>query len=463
MNSLDLITMAIRNLWKRKLRTFLTVLGVIIGTAAIIVMVSLGIGLTESFEAQLGQMGDLKVITVNSSGEQYYGKGGMISIGGSTSSSKGKDETKLDDKSVNKFKNLEGVEAVTPVVSTSLRFMAQNGKYVSNLSIRGIDPSTMEAFGYKLDQGRLLEQNDELAVVFSGYVLTDPYMFYNPKLNWRTRWSTPSNIDFLNDKIEVSCDYGYGENGKNKSSGIKKPAKAYKINVVGTLEMSNGFGSYESIMPISQVQKLMKERAKFERDNYGGGTNSSQQTQTEYNSILVKCKTMEQVEKVQDIIKGMGFQTYSLTDQLKAMQESSKSIQALLGAIGGVSLLIAAIGITNTMVMSIYERTREIGVMKVIGAALKDIKRLFLIEAALIGFIGGLFGVSISLIISKIINSTGSQLLNMVRYGDSKISSIPLWLCLSSLAFSALVGIVSGYFPARRAMKLSALSAIRTE
>ena len=139
------------------------------------------------------------------------------------------------------------------------------------------------------------------------------------------------------------------------------------------------------------------------------------------------------------------------------MKETTKMLRTMLGAIGAISLIVAAIGITNTMVMSIYERTREIGVMKVIGASLKDIKRLFLTEAAIIGFMGGIFGMLLSFGASKAVNYFA------MKQSSDMLSSIPLWLYLASLAFATLVGVASGYLPAKRAMKLSALTAIKTE
>ena len=132
-------------------------------------------------------------------------------------------------------------------------------------------------------------------------------------------------------------------------------------------------------------------------------------------------------------------------------------------------MLVAAIGIANTMVMSIYERTKEIGVMKVIGASLKDIKRLFLFESALIGVTGGVFGVGLSYLISFLMNTFGAEFIQLGMMmgpgggGEARISIIPIWLALAALAFSAFIGVVSGYFPARRAMNLSALEAIRSE
>ena len=108
----------------------------------------------------------------------------------------------------------------------------------------------------------------------------------------------------------------------------------------------------------------------------------------------MKVSDLNKVQEVQQQIKDMGYQASSLTDQLNTMKETTKMLRIVLGAIGAVSLIVAAIGITNTMVMAIYERTREIGIMKVIGASLRDIKLLFLTEAAFIGFAGGVLGKS---------------------------------------------------------------------
>ena len=142
------------------------------------------------------------------------------------------------------------------------------------------------------------------------------------------------------------------------------------------------------------------------------------------------------------------------------MRSQFAMVQAVLGGIGAVSLLVAAIGIANTMMMSIYERTKEIGVMKVIGCGLGNIRQMFLLEAAFIGFIGGVVGNLLSLILSAVINTLVSGE-NMGFSGN--ISYIPVWLVLASLGFAVLVGMAAGYFPALRAMRLSPLAAIRNE
>ncbi len=166
---------------------------------------------------------------------------------------------------------------------------------------------------------------------------------------------------------------------------------------------------------------------------------------------------MDNVQTVQQQIKDMGFRASSLTDQLEAMKETTKMLRIVLGAIGAISMVVAAISITNTMVMAIYERTREIGIMKVIGASLRDIKLLFLTEAAFIGLAGGLAGIVVSFGVSQIVNLVAMQ------QGSNMTSSIPVWLYAGAVAFATGIGILSGYLPAQRAMRLSALTAIKTE
>ena len=170
------------------------------------------------------------------------------------------------------------------------------------------------------------------------------------------------------------------------------------------------------------------------------------------------------VEEVQDTIKAMEYGTSSLADILKPMQETSNTIQLILGGIGAVSLLVSAIGIANTMVMSIYERTKEIGVMKVLGCLISDIKKLFLFEASMIGLIGGGLGIGLSYLASYFMNKYADQIgsvLGGIGGTGNDISVIPLWLVLLALGFAMLIGIISGYFPARRATKIKALEAMR--
>ena len=168
---------------------------------------------------------------------------------------------------------------------------------------------------------------------------------------------------------------------------------------------------------------------------------------------------MENVSAVQQMISDMGYETYSSMEWIESDMQIMNIVQAVLGGIGAVSLFVAAIGITNTMMMSIYERTKEIGIMKVIGCRIRDIQALFLIEAGYIGLIGGTLGVGLSYILSVVIN----KIISGTDMGFDNISRIPIWLGGVSVVFAILIAMVAGFFPSVRAMKLSPLAAIRAE
>lgn len=444
MSNIDLIRMGVKNLWRRKLRTFLTVLGVIIGTTSIIVMLSLGFGMREAQQNQIEQMGSLTTITVNK------GYGGMA-IGGGMGGGSSRDIA-LDDKAVESFKRIPNVSAVTPILETY--GLLVNGKYQSHTSIKGIDPDVMEDFDFKIAEGRLLTSMDDLMAVYGGEMKQS---FYNPKDSGRGPYREPK-IDLMKDRIFFTFDQSYGH---KPMPGEKRPTyKEYKIKTAGVLAEGDYDKAWSIYLPIKTLQKMIIEKEKTENVKPEPGRKKDKGYQT----VLVKVNDIKNVQVIQQELKDMGHEAYSLNDWLEEMQKTAGIFQAVLGGIGAVSLLVAAIGITNTMVMSIYERTKEIGVMKVIGASIKDIKRLFLFESALIGLLGGILGVLFSLLLSFIANKFGAQFGNfMGTGGETKISIIPMWLSIASMGFSALIGVVSGYYPAKRAMSLSALEAIKTE
>ena len=164
-------------------------------------------------------------------------------------------------------------------------------------------------------------------------------------------------------------------------------------------------------------------------------------------------------------IKDLGYSCWSMADSLEGIENTSRTVQAILGGIGAITLLVAALGITNTMIMSIYERTKESGIMKVIGATFSDIHSLFMVEAGMIGFIGGTLGLGLSYGVSKIINHIAGQYLNngMAMEEVTNISLIPPYLALFAVGFAIIIGLVAGLYPAYRAVRLSPISAIRNE
>lgn len=450
MSIFDLFSMAFMNLWRRKVRAALTVLGMVVGTASIVVMISLGIGVNAGYLESLEKTGSLTTIRVQP--ESYDAvpmEGGRaMKAGGGASSTK-----KLDDKSVASFKALEGVRAVTPIIQGGSSLL-KAGKYFAGIQLMGIDTAVVENFGIKVAEGTMFKRNDtKPEIIFGSEVVrnfSDP-VSYRPAVN---KDGNPL-IDPLRASMKLTFDWN---NVMPQQPGLvpvdpNVPAtpkgKIYAVKIVGLIGATGGGElDYQAFIDINTMKKLAKENKDFFYMPQTGG----------YNEIWVKCDTINDVERVQKQIKKEGYGAWSLADALNMAKESSKQLQALLGAIGGVSLFVAAIGIMNTMLMSIYERTKEIGIIKVLGCSMGNILALFLVEAAYIGLIGGAAGVGMSYGISLVIN----KLLAGAMGGGMK-SVIPLYLSIGALIFSAFVAIASGFYPAVKATRLSALGAIRSE
>ncbi len=465
MKTKDLILMSLRNLNRRKLRTFLTVLGVVIGSISIIMMISLGFGMTDSTKKQLASAGSLTQIDIYPA-NRY---GGMDEEDGKKK--KTDKVAKLDDATVEKLKKIPHVEAVLATEQFEAQINVKNLQGYA--SIVGVDPVEYAKFDIKLDSGRMLQEGDVNQVVMGRDVLR---WLSNPQRP-RMGASQQEERDPLTTKMFLTLNQAGGYDPDGKINEANKPKQKYQIEAVGVFRDDDYENNYYIVMPIDYLRKMKKDAKKLQAGNRQNGYNDyifggREDKENKYNNIKVKVDNVDNVQKVQEQIEAMGLKPHSLNDILVEINNSSKTQRLILGGIGAVSLLVAAIGISNTMVMSIYERTKEIGVMKVIGASVSDIKKMFLTESAFIGLLGGLIGIVLSYAISALINYLGVKYgfaANMSGGGFSpdfdpsqlKMSIIPAWLALASLVFSALIGIVSGYFPAKKATKLSALEAMR--
>ena len=444
MKFLDLLRMSSSNLWKRKVRTILTVLGVVIGVASIVVMVSLGLGLTRSIMQQYESYGSLTQVTVYESWNNENGE-----------------EIRLDDALVQEIEALEHVDSVWPELSLSA--LAKYGAYQGYLQIQALPAEAFPQMGMEVAEGRLPGEDDELTFFYGCQVLQD---FYNAK-GGSSYYETGilPDIDLMNDPIFIIFDKdAYYQSMYPNEDGTVTPApKKYLIPACG-VEAPNeeGYSQYgwytqcdlEQLVP--QLKKIFKNKVIPGQPSTKTG---KPYKEIFYNELLVNVDSMDHVMEVQNYLTSLGYQAYSNAEWVQSEQQEMKTIQLVLGGIGAVSLFVAAIGITNTMMMSIYERTKEIGVMKVLGCDLRNIRSLFLLEAGFIGFIGGAIGLALSYTLSVIINRLAAS----VQEYAGGISYIPVWLALLSLVFAVLVGMLAGFFPARRAMKLSPLAAIRNE
>jgi putative ABC transport system permease protein len=182
-----------------------------------------------------------------------------------------------------------------------------------------------------------------------------------------------------------------------------------------------------------------------------------------YSSVSVRVKNPAQVQTVEDAIKKKGFATFSILDASRGLQQVFKVLYAFLGIFGSLALIVASIGIVNTLVMAILERRREIGIMKAIGASDGDVKKLFFAEAGAMGIVGGIIGVVLGWAIGQVINFGTNIYLKSQGFPPDKFWTVPGWLVVFAIAFAFLVSLISGLYPAGRAARLDPVQALRYE
>ncbi len=437
MRFLDIIGMSAGNLWRRKLRTFLTVLGVMIGTASIVTMVSLGIGLKATIMEEMSSYGSMTEIQIN-----YY------------SWDSNNSDLRLDDSAIETISQIPHVTNVTPMLTMSCQLL--QGKYASWQQIYGVSQEYMS--NIPVGEGELPSATSgQMELLIGNNVITQFYQTSNYRYPYYEDGEL-ANVDLMNKTLFTKFDDVYNEDG------TVEPAKKNVFKVAGLVEGGpedyNQY-SYGIYVDIDALKNYLKKTYKGKAIP-GQPTNKSGKPLKEfvYNQAIVAVDESDNVNDVLTTIQDMGFQAYSEAEWIESTQNELMIIQAVLGGIGAVAMIVAAISIANTMMMSTYERTKEIGVMKVLGCSLPNIRELFLAEAAFIGFLGGCIGLIISYILSGVCNKILPQAMG---YGDAKISQIPIWLALLAIVFAAVVGILAGFFPAQRATKLSPLAAIRNE
>ena len=462
----DEISLSARNLLRRKGRTALTLVGVVIGTCMVVLMISLGIAQTKTNEEMLQSWGDLTQV-------QIYGYGTMMGSDGKP--------LYLDDAAITNIKQIPHVAAATPYAQAyNLEgeiTAGRNGRYTSDIyNLIGIDPTALEPMGFALQSGSwptntpASEKATKLQVLVgssTGYNFQDSRKSYNSPKRYRYEGQTDANgkelppfVDIDKDKMTLTIKTGEGSTEKSRS---------WELEVVGVLEPDGAKGYWTQSGIVLRIQDM-----KMLQKIYNDMTKTKEESKS-YEQVYVKVDDLSNVTDVETAIHDMGFtNTYSMNQQREEMQKQVMNSQMIFGGIAAVSLLVAALNIANTMTMAIYERTREIGVMKVLGCELGNIRTMFLLESSTIGFIGGLIGLGISLIASFVLNnlSTLGQGLDLsglmgggyyMGGGGGTISIIPPWLMLAALVFATLVGLVAGILPANKAVKISALEAIRHE
>ena len=456
----DLLLMSLSSLFKRKARTILTALGVTVGTVSIVVMISLGMGMKAAMLESFESYGSLTNIEVTAP-SRYDNNG-------SEKSDKEMEKYLLSDDLIRQFEQLDHVKNVYPELRTQI--IVKCRKYVLSTGLTGIPAEMMASNRMILGEGDY-PKSGELSIVYGNIMLGD---FYDEKRNYYPYYDTgvPVDIDLMNDRLFVIFDtdayYSAKAGAKDENGNTVSAPKKYVIPTAGVVQgtlddwTTYSYGTYCDLDALKeQLKKVYRNKA---IPGQPTKKNGKPYKEIFYTTINVNVDSMDNVTEVQQQIQDMGFETYSQAEWIASDMQVLTIVEAVLGGIGAISLFVAAIGITNTMMMSIYERTKEIGIMKVIGCRIRDIQTLFLIEAGYIGLIGGTVGVIGSYIFSFGINwlLTASGALGEMGMGGA-ISKIPFWLGPVAILFATLIAMLAGFFPSLRAMRLSPLAAIRAE
>lgn len=432
MSVFDLLVLVIENLSRRKGRVALTAVGVIIGTAAVVLLVSLGSGLQQNAANQLGGIGDLTLIRVNPNFSEFNPTTGQPVI-----------SEPLNDRLLEQMRTIPGVTAVIPQDYMQGWAIVNVDRLEGGGQILGVGAQELAELGVRPAQG-----STELlsGTVVVGYHV--PNNFYDPRA--RPGQAPPSQPDLLNKQISFTL-IKFADDGTE----IRKTVRA-RVN--GILAEARDEPDYSIYMPLKEVEQMNVWFTGQRLDRNKNG----------YNTIIVRVANVNQVLDVANEITAMGYQAWTPQSFIQGINGFYVVLQVIFGGVGAIALLVAAIGIANTMAMAILERTREIGLMKAVGATNRHVLSVFLGESAGIGFLGGLGGVLVGWTLGQVVNVFAiAYLAQQAAQNGGPPPTVavatPTWLPIFALLFATVVGLLSGLYPALRAATMSPVTALKYE
>ena len=399
------VQIALKALLANKLRSILTMLGIIIGVGAVIAMVSVGMGVRRSVQSSIASLGSNMLIVSPGSANS----GGVRSAAGSTVTLKYEDAEAIK----NKIKN---IDYVSPTVSNSYQIV--NGNQNWNSTIQGVTPEYMAIRSLTVATGSFITQNDlntrNRVAVIGTTVAENLFGFSNPVGQTIRIHNSPYKV------IGVLESKGQSSMGQDQDDVVIVPLTTAQERLLG-------------ITYVRSINIQVSDAAKMD------------QAQSEVETLL-----RQRHHIIGD--KEDDFSVRNLTSLMETMTQTTTMITLLLGSIAGISLLVGGIGIMNIMMVSVTERTREIGIRKALGATFRNIMMQFLIESVVIGVVGGLIGIGFGCLISMAIAKFGGF--------NTVITAAPVLL---SFFFSVGIGLFFGIYPARKAALLDPIEALRYE
>ena len=444
MKILDLVRLILGNLSRRKARVGLTAIGVVIGTAAVVILVSLAIGLQRNANEQLYGIGDLTQIQVMPAFDMEGGGGMGVPVGGGVGGPGMPQPTRLlTNSALDEIRAIPGVGSVIPREYLMTAVIVKYQRMEGGVGVIGVDAADLAELGLEPTEGGTeLGRN---SVVIGAMV---PSNFYDPRI--RPGQEPPPPPQLYGQQIQLTV-IKWDQQGMEIRKNIS-------VRVSGVLKETRNEPDWSIYLPLDQI-KALNEWAQGRRINYN---------KEGYSQVVVKVQDVEQVLDISEQITEMGFQAFTPQSFVQGINNFYVILQFIFGGVGAIALLVAAIGIANTMAMSILERTREIGLMKAVGATNRDVLAIFLGEAAGIGFLGGLGGVIIGWLAGQGINVIAivymaNQAGQQGGIPPSVAVYTPFWLPLFALIFSTIIGMISGFYPALRAATMIPVMALKYE
>jgi putative ABC transport system permease protein len=443
MNFSDLIITAFSNLWKNKLRTGLTVFAVVIGATLISLMVSLGIGandfVTSQFKVFMPETTLLVMVesmseAIQNDGPIFGGQPKKItesqhsSVLGALSDSLS--FTNEDITAIQSIPNVERVDASYMVSASSIRLEGSADLYEVTAQIL----PDYELATRRLSAGKRFEENDTGKIIISDQYLS---VF---------GFDVPEEALGAFVIVEVSQMNPFA----SMTRRLPEKPREYRFEIVGVTEKN--LASAEVFLSVRDGIEM----AQFFFDN------PLLYSEIWGTSLRVKVDKTSNIDKVAEEIRALGFAVQTPADIAASIQSVFRVIQVILSLFGIIALVVASFGIANTLIMSVYERTREIGIMKAVGATNGTIRMLFTVEAGLIGLLGGVLGILIGVALGNIVNII-AQMTILKDYSTFNISSFTWWLVLLVISVSTVVATLAGILPANRAANLDPIDALRYE
>jgi putative ABC transport system permease protein len=396
----DVLRLSTRMFRTNRSRTILTILGISVGIAAILFLVSLGYGLQQLI---------LNKITTSDA---------LLSLDITTGDL---DVLKLDEKSLTDIKNIPGVDKISPLMS--LQAQADVSDISSELTVNFSDSEFFKLDGTVLKSGRFYESTeaDKNKIIISSTALK---LFNIP------------DDKIYDSKIKFTLFIPDSTNGAT-SKTRNSVNLDQEFQIVGVIEDESASYVY---MPFS---------------------NSNILTDKNYSKVKVRVDKKENLDLVRNSIMEKGFSVSALSDIIDQANQIFRILQIVLASFGIVALVVSAIGMFNTMTIALLERTQEIGIMKALGATSLDIWSMFLSESVIIGFLGGACGIGIGMAGGKVFNYGVNLLAGAMGGNGIDLFFTPIWFILLIITFSTFVGLITGFYPAKRAANINCLTALR--